>query len=622
LLFFATTLASGGCGSVNITPGSGGGGSSGASVTGSASSAGSTSSVSGGSGGSSTTGASQSSSDASSSTGPEPGYCATNDDCVGDPSAPVCDPATHACVVCVVDLDCPLGTICAASACIPGCSATQACSAGETCCGAQCVDVTSDIDHCGTCVNQCPSLPSAASVCQGGLCGMGACDAGHANCNTLSQDGCEQNLFADGPCACVPGTTQPCYLGSPGTQGVGPCKAGAATCNFQGTGFGACTGQVLPIFEICGNTVDDDCDGVADNVADLDGDGWTLCDGDCCDLPGPGCPSPKNVNPGAVELLGNGVDDDCDPTTSDINPAPCPSVEVLAGVTGVEVAKAMDLCQITTAAPPLTQKRWGLIDAVQILPDGSAPTAADLANFQSYQTAILGSFGGVITPHKGPTMAALSTGRMRDTARPGYVDPAPGTSFGRVGAPPASFLAAHGGLLPSSAGCNGLCPSGAGASDGVNVRLTIRAPTNVSALGFDYRFYTAEYGARACSPYNDFFLSLLQSSAPGLPVDHNIAFDNLGHLLSVNNVWFEECVAQGCSVCPFGASSLTGTGFDVGGAGAATTWLTADAPIVPGETLKIDLMVFDVSDDAGDTAVLLDNFRWTVACGGPNCPHP
>lgn len=644
LFFFSSLLALSGCGSVTVTPGTGGGG-------GSGSTASATASGTGGVGG----GPSSSSAEASStSTGVAPG-CATDEDCIGDPGGPICDPnthvcggchpgscpleqycdvaanackpgcednagctmqlcnpTTHACEDCIVDNDCPLGSICAAAACVPGCSATQACATGAFCCGGACTDLSSDVEHCGTCNVICPVFAYASPVCQMGFCGMGACNVGHADCDGNAADGCEHNVFADGPCACVPGTTQPCYQGTPGSENVGPCKGGARTCMADGTGFGVCVGQVLPIFEICANNVDDDCDGVVDNVADLDGDGWTLCNGDCCELVGPSCPYPNLVNPGAFEIVSNGIDDDCDPTTSDIVPALCPSVEVLAGVTGVEVAKAMDLCQTTTAAAPLAQKRWGLIDASQLLPDGSAPTVADLADIQGYQTAILASFGDVLVPHKNGTMAALSTGRMRDPAHPGYVAPSPGTSFGRVGLPPSTFLAAHGGLLPSSSGCNGVCPHGTGANDGVNVRLTIRAPTNAKGFSYDYRFFTGEYAARSCSPYNDFYLALLQSAALGLPADRNIAFDSVGNVPSVNNAFFQSCVAQGCSTCPYGTSELAGTGFDAG-AGAGIQWLTLDAPIVPGETFTIDLMVFDVSDDAGDSAVLLDNFRWISA---------
>jgi hypothetical protein len=597
--FLFSAMVAGGCGGVEITPGSGGGGAGSSSTSGSSSSASSSggSTGSGGSGGSSTTGASQSSSTAvsSSSTGPAPGEC-------------------------VIDNDCALGSICVASACVPGCSATQACTPGETCCGGACTKLDTDVAHCGACDNNCPVPPNAVASCQNGVCGEGPCDAGHADCNFNKFDGCEHNVLTDGPCVCAPGSTMACYLGFPGTENTGPCKVGSRTCQPDGAGFGACVGQVLPISEICGNGVDDDCNGAVDDVIDVDGDGWTRCDGDCCEVGSPKCPNPQLVNPGAYEIFGNLIDDDCDPTTGDLVPAPsCASAEVLSGVTGVEVAKAMDLCQFTTANLPLAQRRWGVLAASQILPDGSAPTAADLADIQGYQTAVLTSFGSVITPHKNETMAALSTGRMRDAAHPGYVDPSPGTSFGRVGAPPPAFLAAHGGLLPSSSGCNGACPNGSGANDGVNVRLTIRVPTNAKFFSYDYRYFTGEYGARRCSSFNDYHLALYQTSSPGIPLDHNIALDTVLHLPSVDSAFFDVCSAQGCSLCPFGPGNLSGTGFDVGGLGAATQWLTVDAPIVAGETIQLDLMVFDVSDGAGDSAVLLDNFRWGSAAGCPNC---
>ena len=44
---------------------------------------------------------------------------------------------------------------------------------------------------------------------------------------------------------------------------------------------------------------------IDDNNVDVDQDGWAICDGDCND------DSPY-VYPGSVELCGNGVDDNCD----------------------------------------------------------------------------------------------------------------------------------------------------------------------------------------------------------------------------------------------------------------------------------------------------------------------
>ncbi len=56
--------------------------------------------------------------------------------------------------------------------------------------------------------------------------------------------------------------TAPCYTGAPGTQGVGPCRAGTYRCEGNAR---ACSGQVVPqAREMCGNGMDDNCNGMAD----------------------------------------------------------------------------------------------------------------------------------------------------------------------------------------------------------------------------------------------------------------------------------------------------------------------------------------------------------------------
>lgn len=68
-------------------------------------------------------------------------------------------------------------------------------------------------------------------------------------------------------CVCTPGAMEPCYGGEPGTEGVGVCAAGVRTCELSGAAWGACEGEVTPSPEVCGDGLDQDCDGVADDDA-------------------------------------------------------------------------------------------------------------------------------------------------------------------------------------------------------------------------------------------------------------------------------------------------------------------------------------------------------------------
>jgi hypothetical protein len=81
---------------------------------------------------------------------------------------------------------------------------------------------------------------------------------------------------------CMEGTTKTCYSAPPETLGIGVCHGGVST--FMNDLWGPCVGEVLPVPEICGNGVDDNCDGITDppvtvffreSFADNDA-GWLL----------------------------------------------------------------------------------------------------------------------------------------------------------------------------------------------------------------------------------------------------------------------------------------------------------------------------------------------------------
>jgi hypothetical protein len=539
--------------------------------------------------------------------------CTSDSECVSNPRGHYCDIAHGTCVPCKTDDNCTAGKVCTSKGCVKGCKADSECGSGETCCDSACVNTQTDADHCGGCDTACKTEDNTKASCDGGVCKQ-KCSGSFADCDGDAANGCEWDTEWGGPCLCTPGKTEDCYSGPPGTKGVAACKGGTHTCADNGVGFGPCEGEVAPKQEICGNGIDEDCNGVTDDNADADGDGWSVCDGDCCDTAGACSSSPALVNPGAYDVPADGVDNDCNGTVDDVPPTDCSTADKLTGVTATDVAHAMDICQTTTQNPALKDKKWGLISATQLHADSSAfATATDATD---KQTAVKKTFGSVITPKKNATLAVISSGMARAEDDTGWTSPS--TSIGSYvtfpGAPPLStFLGQHsGGLPPGHCGAT-TCTTGTGANDSIDIHLVLRVPTNAKSFSYDFRFFSMEYQSYQCTSYNDYYLALLQSGASAIPADHNISFDSLLNPVSVNNGFFQDCGGNGknCGDCPFGVASLAGTGFDTV-SGGATEWLTTDAPVIPGETVTLDLMIFDVGDTALDSLVLLDNFRWHV----------
>ncbi len=432
--------------------------------------------------------------------------------------------------------------------------------------------------------------------------------------------------------------------GTGGSGGIGGGTS-SATSSATGTGGTGGTGGMGT-----GGMGTSSGSGGNPNTVDIDGDGWSANEGDCCDTPG-NCLTPTLVNPGAFEYLGNGVDDDCDPATLDnVVPKDCAPPALTAPTSSDDLIKAMDLCQFTMEAPPKATKKWGVIKTSLLLADGSSAVAP-----KDLQVGVLANYGTNVLPKKGPTMAALSSGTARDVGDLGYVHPQNGTLAGQSGnydaktqvGVPAPWLAAHNGVVPSP----GNCPVCSGATcaqafDSVNLKARIRVPTNAKSFSYSFKFYTAEYPEFVCQQYNDFFLTLLKSAwvpaLPGpcmveadcesgmcaagtcvkaqpLPADSNISFDGLKNAVSVNNGFFEVCfpaVNAPAGACPSGTADLAGTGMGGWGSnikdGGGTEWLINDAPVVPGETMEIQFVTWDAGDHNVDSLVLLDKFRWNV----------
>ena len=532
--------------------------------------------------------------------------------------------------------ECGFNSVCSKGACLD-CTGKTPCEDGL------CYDLTSNSQNCGGCGIACP----ANVACVDGVCA--SCKADYIDCDGDPSNGCEKTT-AD--CSCLDGQESECYYGPAGTAGVGACKAGKMTCNNHK--WSECVGMVLPTSDFeCRNTIADstlndlNCDGKIDGTEDWDGDGLSICNGDCCDSKAQ-CPTvsdPAAVRKGYYEVPGNKIDDNCDGKIDEDVPT-CDATyetgvdlsdENIRKATGVQFARAMDICDVYDDKNP--NSFYGLVSATLQSLNTTSPGSKKM----SYAIRLFPSLSKVdtttpiITPKKGSLFAGISTGEFNN----GKVSTS--ASFIEEGIIPSKYLNAHGGVLQSAEGCPTVSD---GINDSVNLHLVLKAPINATGFSFEFRFFSHEYWYYLCDRYNDFFLVLLNSKASGIPADGNIAFDKVGNPVSVNNAFFTACKSPAChsafnttnmtggcpnslkcesgkcvssyGACPDGAGDVCAFDSDCGEeetSGGATAWLKTTAPVVGGETFTLDFYLWDTSDSSLDSAAIMDNFQW-ITTGG------
>lgn len=173
---------------------------------------------------------------------------------------------------------------------------------------------------------------AAMTLCAAALGGCSFDRSGHAGSCAQSEQCAQGQECYRGFCVAALGSelsgmpcdseqsAQACFDGEQQTLDVGACKAGTRTC--VGGFYTACVAQVTAQPESC-NGVDDDCNGVVDDLAletcatNLPGEcraGTPVCQGAFAFCQ-------PAVLPGSETC--NGLDDDCDGVTDDVSPVAC-----------------------------------------------------------------------------------------------------------------------------------------------------------------------------------------------------------------------------------------------------------------------------------------------------------
>jgi len=154
---------------------------------------------------------------------------------------------------------------------------------------------------------------------EGGACGPVDCDDTNAAVNPAATENCTDGI--DNNCNGLVDTQDPNAIDCPATctdndadgYAVEGGTCGAVDCNDNDAAINPGT------TEFCGDAIDNNCDGQIDegcdaSCPDVDGDGYmdAACGGtDCND-------NDAAINPGATEVCGNGIDENCNGASDDV----------------------------------------------------------------------------------------------------------------------------------------------------------------------------------------------------------------------------------------------------------------------------------------------------------------
>jgi len=347
------------------------------------------------------------------------------------------------------------------------------------------------------------------------------------------------------------------------------------------------------------------CEGTPD--VDDDKDGFSELSNDCNDCD-------PNVNPAAIEVTaasGPMVDEDCNGLIDDVLP-PCDDGLTVTDLDPKHGAAAVDLCQFVDVTNP-SDKRWGVLDAHYVRANGQSSP-------QPEQVGLFDGFGPNVHVQGGTRMLALSSGRSR---RPGDTSPcgqnACNAAGGSTTAPPGFPQTVP--SCPGSLSINDdaalevklRAPTNATGYQFLFDFYSFEFPDFV-CTAYNDQFIALVSPAPAGSINGN-----ISFDSKNNPVSVNLGFFGVCDPASKMYYGFNctgTCPSPPVPYCPLGTLQLAGTGFDTWASDAgATGWLKSTAPVKGGEEITIRWAIWDTGDSGLDSTVLVDGFSW-IANGG------
>lgn len=329
-------------------------------------------------------------------------------------------------------------------------------------------------------------------------------------------------------------------------------------------------------------------------TVDVDGDGQSPATGDCreCD---------PAISAGAYDLPGNSIDEDCD-GTADNEVVSCDSTLAADSTSPVDFAKAMGLCK--TAGT----NTWGLVSATFVRANGSTECTNALqrrimSTFGSGNSPTEGSKMSAFS--SGTARASSETGYVKPYDD-GYIA---STSSSPLYSIPAASGCSAGTAGKDSCGLKLVIRAPTNANSfGYNFNFfTSEYPEYICTSYNDA--YVAYYEGSLNTQAN----KNISFDSAGNPVSVNNGLftvpggwppqaggthpklDGTGYDGVCVNSSYVGVVYNNNSIC-----------------GGSTDWLQTTAPVAPGEEITLVFNIWDTGDNKWDSTVLLDNFTWST----------